>query len=102
MPVYISLLRGINVGGNKKIRMEDLRSLCQSLGLLRTQILLQSGNVVFQSDLRDRAALAGQIENGIEAQFGFHSDVLLRTTDEFRAVVSRNPLSDVHLVPVSW
>ncbi len=91
MPVYISLLRGINVGGNKQIRMEDLRALYESLGLTDPKTLLQSGNVVFESDEMEPAALRAQIEAGIERRFGFHSDILLRTLDEWRGVISRNP-----------
>jgi uncharacterized protein (DUF1697 family) len=55
--------------------------------------------VVFQSDLSDRPALARQLEEGIEQRFGFHSDILLRTLDEFRAVIRRNPLSAEHADP---
>jgi uncharacterized protein (DUF1697 family) len=99
MPIYISMLRGINVGGNRKIRMEELRAVYKSLGMEGPQTLLQSGNVVFQSDLSDRPALARQLEEGIEQRFGFHSDILLRTLDEFRAVIRRNPLSAEHADP---
>lgn len=90
--VYISMLRGINVGGNKKIKMDALRGLYESLGMAGAQTLLQSGNVVFKSDLTDRPALIQQLEAGIEQRFGFHSTVLLRTLGEWRDVVSRNPL----------
>ena len=56
MPIYVSLLRGINVGGNKKIRMADLRALYGELGFEDVVSLLQSGNVVFKSDLTDENA----------------------------------------------
>jgi uncharacterized protein (DUF1697 family) len=99
MPVYISLLRGINVGANRKIAMDELRALYESLGMAGAQTLLQSGNVVFQSELTNRRALARQLEEGIEQRFGFRPAVLLRTSDEWRAVISRNPLSAVHADP---
>ncbi len=92
MPITIALLRGINVGGNKKIAMSDLRALLETLGLTQVHTILQSGNVAFQSATADRAALRGQLEAGIEQRFGFHSDILLRTLSEFEDVVSRNPL----------
>lgn len=81
MSVYISLLRGINVGGHKIIKMEALRALYHSMGLAEAQTLLQSGNVVFSSEITDRTGLAGQIEQAIEKSFGFHADVILRTAD---------------------
>lgn len=55
MPILISLLRGINVGGNKKIKMADLRELYASLGFEKTKTLLQSGNAVFQTEMDDLA-----------------------------------------------
>jgi uncharacterized protein (DUF1697 family) len=99
MPIYISMLRAINVGGNRKIRMNELRALHESLGVGSPQTLLQSGNVVFQSELTDCPALARRLEEGIEQHVGFHSDVLLRTLDEYRAVIRRNPLSAEHADP---
>jgi uncharacterized protein (DUF1697 family) len=99
MPIYISMLRGINVAGNRKIRMDELRALYESLGMEGPQTLLQSGNVVFQSELTDRPALTRRLEEGIEQQFDFHSAILLRTLDEFRAVIRRNPLSAEHADP---
>ena len=92
MPVTIALLRGINVGGNKKIAMSDLRALFETLGLTEVHTLLQSGNVVFQSAATDHPALALQFETAIEQRFGFHSDILLRTSSALRDVVDRNPL----------
>jgi uncharacterized protein (DUF1697 family) len=92
--VYISLLRGINVGGNKRIRMDALRAIYESVGLAEPKTLLQSGNVVFKSDETDRAALTKRIEAGIEQGAGFHSDIILRTLDEWRGVIARNPFPD--------
>jgi uncharacterized protein (DUF1697 family) len=96
MPVYVSLLRGINVGGNKKIKMAALREVYQSLGLARPQTLLQSGNAVFESQLTEPAELARQIEAGIEQHFGFDVRVFIRTAAEWRDVVARNPFAADH------
>lgn len=88
MPVFIALIRGINVGGHKKIRMADLKVSCEALGLRNVRTLLQSGNVVFESDEKDRARLAAQIVGvlGVEAK------VILRTGAELRKVVDANPM----------
>jgi uncharacterized protein (DUF1697 family) len=93
MGVVISMLRGVNVGGKRKIKMEVLRALYESLGLRDAQTLLQSGNVVFRTERRDLIALTEQIEDAIERKFGFHSDVILRTSAELRDVVARNPFA---------
>lgn len=91
MTVVVSLLRGVNVGGNHKIKMEQLRALYQSLGLLDAQTLLQSGNVVFRTQERDLLRLARKIEDGIEKTFGFRAAIVLRTSAELRDAISRNP-----------
>lgn len=93
MPVYISLLRGINVGGNTTIKMDELRDLYASQGLSNVQTVLQSGNVVFQSPLTDSLALSHSLEAGISQRFGLHTRVFLRTLDEFKAMLGRNPFS---------
>jgi uncharacterized protein (DUF1697 family) len=92
MGVVISMLRGINLG-KRRIKMEALRALYESLGLRDAQTLLQSGNVVFRTERRDLIALTEQIEDAIERKFGFHSDVILRTSAELRDVVARNPFA---------
>lgn len=88
---YAALLRGVNVGGNKIIKMEELRALCESLGLSRAQTLLQSGNVVFQSPERDREKLAKRIERGIQKAFDFEARVVVRTSADLRRVIKGNP-----------
>jgi uncharacterized protein (DUF1697 family) len=94
MTVMISLLRGINVGGHHKIKMDALRTLYQSLGLRDVQTHLQSGSVVFKSAARDPALLRKRLEDAIERAFSFHSDVVLRTTAELRKAVARNPFAE--------
>lgn len=93
MPVIISMLRGVNVGGHNKIKMEALRALYESLGLRDPQTYVQSGNVVFRTDKRDLAKLAKHIENAIERGFGFRPAVILRTSAELRDAIARNPFA---------
>ena len=93
MTVIISMLRGVNVGGHNKIKMEALRALYESLKLRDSQTYVQSGNVIFRSDERDIARLTKRIEEGIERKFGFRPDVILRTAAEMRDVVERNPFA---------
>jgi len=99
MTVVISMLRGVNVGGHNKIKMEALRALYESLGLLNVQTHIQSGNVVFTTKGRDLALLAKRIGDGIEQGFGFRPAVILRTSADLRDVIARNPFAarpDIH------
>ena len=88
---FVALLRGINVGGNKIIKMDALRTLCESLGLSEAQTLLQSGNVVFQSEEKNREKLARRIEGGIEKKFRFEARVVVRSSVDLRRVIEKNP-----------
>lgn len=91
MPVVISMLRGVNVGGHNMIKIDALRALYESLKLRHPQTYLQSGNVVFQTEAPDLSKLAKKIEDAIERQFAFRPSVILRTASELRDVIARNP-----------
>jgi uncharacterized protein (DUF1697 family) len=93
MTVAISMLRGINVGGHKSIKMEALRVMYESLELKDAQTYVQSGNVVFKTTARDLAPLAKRIESKIEQTFGFRPAVMLRSSSELREVIRRNPFA---------
>jgi uncharacterized protein (DUF1697 family) len=93
MTVIISMLRGVNVGGYNKIKMDALRAHCESLGLRDAQTYVQSGNVIFRTVARDLVLLAKRIERGIERSFGFRPDVIVRTSSELRDVIARNPFA---------
>ncbi|HZQ24758.1 MAG TPA: DUF1697 domain-containing protein [Terriglobales bacterium] len=91
MPVLVSLLRGVNLAAHKRVKMDALRALYASLKLRNPQTFLQSGNVIFATDEKDLRRLVQRIENAVLETFGFHSDVILRTPAELRAVVAANP-----------
>src|ERR1700722_13773836 len=93
MPAVISMLRGVNVGGHNKIKMEALRALYESLGLLDVQTYVQSGNVVFKTRGTNLLSLAKGIEDGIQRTFGFRPSVVLRTTSEMRDTIAKNPFA---------
>lgn len=94
MPVYISMLRGVNVGGHNKIKMEELRSLYESLGLSSVRTHIQSGNIVFKARERSEDQLTKRICAGIEKRFGFLPATVLRTVPELRKVIAKNPFAD--------
>src|SRR5882724_4407728 len=93
MSVVISMLRGVNVGGHNKIKLEELRALYEANGLLDAQTYIQSGNVVFRTKGTPSAGLAQFIESAIEKSYGFRPDVMVRTATEMRSVFKRNPFS---------
>ncbi|HEX6810636.1 MAG TPA: DUF1697 domain-containing protein [Planctomycetota bacterium] len=76
----IALLRGINVGGNKKVPMVELRELAAELGWQQVETWIQSGNVVFAAAGRP-AALEKDLEQAIERHFGFQVPVVVRTSE---------------------
>src|SRR6202048_2408330 len=93
MAVMICMLRGVNLGAHNRVKMEELRALCESLKLREPQTYVQSGNVIFKTDERDLVKLVKRIEGAIEKKFGFQSDVVLRSTAELRDVIARNPFA---------
>jgi uncharacterized protein (DUF1697 family) len=90
---YIALLRGINVGRNKKIAMADLRELLSGLGYTDVRTHLQSGNALFTGP-GTPAKLSKQIEAAIQEQLGMDVRCLIRSDKELRAVIDGNPLPD--------
>jgi uncharacterized protein (DUF1697 family) len=91
MAAFVSLFRGINVGGHNKVRMNDLKDMHEALGLKDILCYIQSGNVVFKSDDADAAQLRKQIEDGFETKFGFRAEVIVRTLGELREIIEKNP-----------
>ena len=91
MPIYISMLRGINVGGNKRIKMEKLRDSFEALGFEQVKTYIQSGNVVFKAGKTSSAALSERIENRILGDFSFSVSVISRTADEIANIIKNNP-----------
>jgi uncharacterized protein (DUF1697 family) len=93
MAVLISLLRGINLGPHNRIRMDELRAVYESLGLRDVETYVQSGNVVFRTAARSLDTLARKIEAAIAAAHGVRTFAVLRTCDEWRDVIARNPFA---------
>jgi uncharacterized protein (DUF1697 family) len=91
MNTYISLLRGINVGGRKKLPMESLRRMYQDLGFTNIKTYLQSGNVVFASSIAFPTMLTQLIEAGIAQACGYAVQVFIRRVEEIQRIVSNNP-----------
>lgn len=91
MPVLISMLRGVNLGAHNRIKMDDLRSLFESLKLEAPRTYVQSGNVIFRTKEKNSVALAKKIQTAIERRFGFRPVVIVRTVDELRRAIAATP-----------
>lgn len=91
MPIYISMLRGINVGAHKRIKMDRLRTSFEALGFEQVRTYIQSGNVIFKTSKLSAPALSKRIEERILQDFGFGVSVVVRTADEMAKAVKNNP-----------
>jgi len=91
MNTFISLLRGINVSGQKRLLMPDLKALFESLGFQQVITYVQSGNVIFDSPDAGRAEISARIENGILQSFGYRVPVLIRAGNDFQRIIQENP-----------
>ena len=95
MSTYISLLRGINVSGQKKILMADLKSLYEELGFTNVQTYIQSGNVVFEYQASSSEKLEQMIFDKIKAHYGFEVPNLILTSNEIEEALKSNPYQDI-------
>jgi uncharacterized protein (DUF1697 family) len=93
MRVMISMLRGVNLGAHNRMKMDDLRAVYESVKLQDPRTYVQSGNVLFKTKERDETKLSSHIQDAIEKKFGFRPDVILRTTEELRAAITKNPFA---------
>ena len=94
MPVFISMLRGVNVGAHNRIKMDALKVLYESLGFKDARTYVQSGNVIFRAREQDLAKLAKKIQDGIAKRFSFTPSVVVRTKQEMRAAMEASPFRD--------
>jgi uncharacterized protein (DUF1697 family) len=90
--IYVALLRGINLGGHKIVKMEQLRKMFEKLGFEDVKTYIQSGNVVFKAPAQTPENLAKRIEEKVLRQFGFPVRVVVKTAGEIREVIRDNPL----------
>ena len=94
--IYVALLRGINVGGNRKVDMKALKDTFERAGMDRVKTYINSGNVVFSSRSKSAPRIEAKLEAAIEADFGFEIKVLLRSLEQMRATVKALPASWVN------
>ena len=89
--VYVAFLRGINVGGRRLIKMDELARIFTSAGLKNVRTYIASGNVIFESGSANKATLTRKIEKALQEALGYEVTVVLRTLNELEGIVARNP-----------
>jgi uncharacterized protein (DUF1697 family) len=94
MTMRIALLRGVNVGGNKKVAMADLKAMVETLGFTDVKTLLQSGNVVFEAGDRIDGDLEALLEGEAEKRLGLATRFIVRGPKAWRAIIDANPFPD--------
>ncbi len=95
MPTYIAFLRGINVGGNHKVPMVDLKKTLESLGYKNVQTVLASGNVSFQTTEKNTTTVAKKIETELKKVFKFEIPTLLYPLEEIQNLFDANPFKKI-------
>ena len=94
MTTHIALLRGVNVGGHKKVAMSDLRDFITELGFDDVRSLIQSGNLVFQGGTRTGADLERMLEVAAQERLDLRTMFFVRTAKEWATIIALNPFSD--------
>jgi len=94
MNTYIVLLKGINVGGHKKVPMADLRELLIKSGFENVKTYIQSGNVILQSSENNLRNIEDKIKTSILKHFGFEVSVLVKTRQDLKRVFNASPFSE--------
>lgn len=90
MQTYIAILRGINVGGKKPMKMQALKELCENIGCKNVQTYIQSGNIVFKYKKENAKTIASLLSKKINVTFEFEVPILVLTLEELQAVVNEN------------
>jgi len=93
--VFVALFSGINVGGNRIVKMAELKAFFEGLGLADVATYVQSGNVVFRAKKEDAAALTKELEAAFEKKWGFNSRIMVRDAGWFERLVKDNPYPEV-------
>lgn len=88
---YIALLKGINVGGHKKILMADLKLLLKNCGYKNITTYIQSGNIIFETTETNKQEIVSIIGNAIQQKYGFEVPIILKTVEEYKQAVANNP-----------
>jgi uncharacterized protein (DUF1697 family) len=90
MPVYVALLRAVNVGGTGSLPMAELKAVCEGLGYTDVKTYIQSGNVLFRSD-DSETKVEMQLDGALERTLGKRPGVMIRSSKELQKIVAEAP-----------
>jgi len=93
MPVYISIVRGINLGGHNKLRMIELVDLMKNLGFRNVLHYIQSGNLLYTGEEKDCRALSSEISEALNNKYRLDVPVITLKAESFLKMVSENPFT---------
>lgn len=99
MTKYIALLRGINVGGHKKVPMAELKKAFEEMGFENVKTFLASGNVVFGTKEEIAEALTEKIASKLEKTFGFPIPIIVRKISDIEKMIKTDPFKDIKVTP---
>lgn len=88
---YVALLRGINVGGNSKVDMKQLKAVFEKAGMESVKTYINSGNVIFKAERQDPTKIALKLEKAIEKSFGFRVRVVVKDLPEMKKILAKLP-----------
>ena len=91
MSRYITLLRAINVGRGRTVKMESLRQVFESLGFSNVTTFIASGNVVFEATTRNIKSLEKNIKGRLQEALGYEVAAFIRTEAELAEIVNYKP-----------
>lgn len=91
MTTYISILRGINVNGQKLIKMGALKIMYEKRGFENVKTYIQSGNVIFKTLEMDEKILEKNISSSLKEDFGFEVSIIVLSIDTWKGITENNP-----------
>jgi uncharacterized protein (DUF1697 family) len=94
MASYVGLLRGVNVGGHRKVPMGELRDALGELGWQNVRTLLASGNFVFEAKTAKCETLEKKLEADLKKSLGLVTDIMVRDAKEWDAIIAANPFTE--------
>ena len=99
MAKHVAFLRGINVGGHKPIKMDELKKAFGTCGFANVKTILASGNVLFETSKSSESSLTRKIESTLESTFGHQVGVLVRTVEALQELADKGPFSGIKVTP---
>jgi uncharacterized protein (DUF1697 family) len=96
---YAAFLRGINVGGNNLIKMEELKKVFESMGFRNVKTILASGNVIFESMEVKAPVIIQTIGEKLESAFGYNNGVIIRSIEQIRKIAIQEPFKQIKVTP---